>query len=64
MLEDDQGAHPNLIVVGYFLFLITAMVFNLYFFHHFQQHQEEMAARIEDVQFSKQRKIVVETKDD
>ena len=35
MFENDQGAHPNLWVGFYFVFLITAMCFNLYNFHYF-----------------------------
>ena len=51
MFEDDQGSHPNLWAISLFLFLVVAMLFNLYNFHKFQMYQEEMAGRIEDVQF-------------
>ena len=49
MFENDQGSHPNLLVICYFSFLVAAMFYNLYNFHKFQENQEEMAGWIEDI---------------
>ena len=38
LFEDEKGSHPNLWVIGYFLFLVTAMAFNLYNFAKFQKY--------------------------
>ena len=62
MFENDQGSQPNLWVILYFIFLITAMFYNLYNFHQFQENQEEMAARIEDLSLGNKRKVVIENK--
>ena len=39
--------------------LVAVMAFNLYNFHTFQKYQEQMAARVEDIQLHEKGKVVV-----